>query len=1485
MKKVIKSIIGVSVTLGLSGVAYATGETTNIDTTCYAISDDVKEIYVIKPNSTNVKEATIISTSAIHEGSKGKYNGEASAFNSKTKKLYLFNNPFLGTTDDENKFNLYSVDISDPTNPKQELIKKNFIDFEPTGADYYNEKLYVIKEDRNSTLFIYNTQTWKVESQLNIEKEISGFAINTKTGEAYVMDDRDKHPTQAAELFKLDLTSGALKSVSVLSNDDFDAESLSFGGEGKLYTENERKEEKRSIYEISTKDASVTLVAYLPGENNISKNDIESISCTYTEGDINVKPTTDDKLNPKMPNTLGAVNILNLSGKDSNGVAIERFTILSLPKSNQGILYMEDATTPVEVNQTLTLAEANGLKFDPNENFEGDVTFFYVSVDSNGLIGDKATVTIPLVSGNAQGAIPTTDNKVNQNMPNTLGAVNILNLSGKDTNGKKVERFIITSLPSTNQGVLYMADAKTPITLNQELTLKEADGLRFDPKLGYVGDVIFNYRAIDSKGIKGNEATVTIPVVSEGNQKKAPVTDDKTNPKMLNTLGAVNIVNLSGTDSEGNRVETFVILSLPLANTGTLYMADGKTPVTINQKLTLEEANGLKFDPKAGFEGDSLFTYQAIDAKNVRGNIATVTLPIVSTVTPNDKKPVTDNRLSGKLFNDMGATNITNLSGTDLEGKAVEKFIITSLPSANQGILYMADGKTPVTVNQELTLEEANGLKFDPKAGFVGDVTFNYSAIDSKGVKGSEATVTIPVVEREGQSPVAPQIDNKKNETISNDLGAVDIINLSGTDAKGDVVKRFVITSLPSADQGVLYMADGKTPVTLNQELTLEEANGLKFDPKAGFVGDVTFNYVGLDTNGVRGNEATVTIPVVASNGQEIVAKADNKKNEPIANNLGAVDIVDLSGTDANGTAIKRFVITSLPSADQGVLYMADGKTPVTLNQELTLEEANGLRFDPKEGFVGDATFNYVGLDADGVRGSEATVTLPIIGGNNKIVPTTDNKTNPELLNSMGATNITNLSGTDAEGNAVERFIITSLPSADQGVLYMADGKTPVTLNQELTLEEANGLKFDPKEGFVGDATFNYASIDSKGLRGKEATVTIPVVTEHAGVIKPVSDNRSNPPILNTMGAVNITDLSGTDANGTAIERFVITSLPSADQGVLYMEDGKTPVTLNQELTLEEANGLRFDPKEGFVGDATFNYVGLDSDGVRGSEATVTLPIIGGNNKIVPTTDNKTNPELLNSMGATNITNLSGTDAEGNAVERFIITSLPSADQGVLYMADGKTPVTLNQELTLEEANGLKFDPKEGFVGDATFNYASIDSKGLRGKEATVTIPVVTEHAGVIKPVSDNRSNPPILNTMGAVNITDLSGTDANGTAIERFVITSLPSADQGVLYMEDGKTPVTLNQELSLEEANGLRFDPKEGFVGDATFNYVGLDSDGVRGSEATVTLPIIGEAVTAECVCEDYNESIPVFSGLSTLFMLLFGSFLGMFFTRKEA
>jgi hypothetical protein len=303
-----------------------------------------------------------------------------------------------------------------------------------------------------------------------------------------------------------------------------------------------------------------------------------------------------------------------------------------------------------------------------------------------------------------------------------------------------------------------------------------------------------------------------------------------------------------------------------------------------------------------------------------------------------------------------------------------------------------------------------------------------------------------------------------------------------------------------------------------------------------------------------------------------------------------------------------------------------------------------------------------------------------------------------------------------------------------------------------------------------------------------------------------------------------------------------------------------------------------------------------------------TLLFATGTSSIV--SEDKTNEEIINSQGATDIIDLRATTTSGFSVCNYRIKSLPSSEAGVLYMGDGETAVELNQNLTQDEADELMFDPEDDFVGNATFTYSGIDANGEEGSLATVTLPIIGEASddntnsdenndssdsgsGITSVTSDDKVNPEMLNTLPAVDILNLSGKDANGVAVNNFIIKSIVDEEAGVLYMADAVTVVEVDQNLSIDEADGLKFDPKEGFVGDAVFTYQAVDVNGNLGNIATVTIPVVGTLTPAnpdnngsieDCECNDYNKSIPVLSHFGILLMIILTSLAGLFFTRKE-
>ena len=618
---------------------------------------------------------------------------------------------------------------------------------------------------------------------------------------------------------------------------------------------------------------------------------ISSLSyATGTEANI----ITEDKTNtPPMTNTLGATDIVNLSAYFTHSTyVINKYIIKSLPDDSLGTLYMSNGTTPVTKNQELTQSQADGLKFDPKESCSSaDAKFTYVGLSDAGEEGTLGTITIPLVVGKgcSTTVTVTTDDKKNPEILNSAGATDILDLSGKDSTGANATSFIITSLPDSMGGILYMADGTTKVSKNQILTVKEANGLLFNPKDCFVGGVFFTYVAINDDGIHGNSALFTIPIVN-GQKDNTPRTDDKNNPKMLNTLGVVNILDLSGTDSNGEAISTFIITSLPGKNQGILYMADGKTPVKLNQTLTLEQANGLKFDPNGGFVGDVTFTYVAVDDNGVQGNEATVTIPLIAPAKGN--RPTADDKNNPKMPNNLGAVDILNLSGTDSNGEAINNFIITSIPTKNQGILYMADGKTPVKLNQTLTLEQANGLKFDPDIDFVGDVKFTYMAIDGNGLKSTNATVTIPVV-------ALHNTDIISHDDVGTANGNADpiVINVLGNDdGTSDGVRVRLVNSDGTFTDEIVITGEGTWRVTRD--------NTIIFTPVAPFVGTPTpVEYVVRDSNGNISNTSTVRVT------GECVCKP-YKESIPIFSTWGLL-LMMIFSTILGLSLLKREVIDS----------------------------------------------------------------------------------------------------------------------------------------------------------------------------------------------------------------------------------------------------------------------------------------------------------------------------------------------------------------------------------------------------------------------------------------------------------------------------------------------------------------------------------------------------------------------------------------------
>ncbi|MCG8732362.1 hypothetical protein G1K60_13040, partial [Tenacibaculum finnmarkense] len=359
---------------------------------------------------------------------------------------------------------------------------------------------------------------------------------------------------------------------------------------------------------------------------------------------------------------------------------------------------------------------------------------------------------------------------------------------------------------------------------------------------------------------------------------------------------------------------------------------------------------------------------------------------------------------------------------------------------------------------------------------------------------------------------------------------------------------------------------------------------------------------------------------------------------------------------------------------------------------------------------------------------------------------------------------------------------------------------------------------------------FNIAAIDNDGGEdASPATITIPL-----GNVLPTTDDITSASISSDAGATDIVNPTGNDTDGT-VENYKITSLPTG--GTLFLADGITPVTLNQVLTVDQANGLKFDPDGSTNDDATFNIAAIDNDsGEDATAATITIPL--GN--VLPTTDDITSASISSDAGATDIVNPTGNDTDGT-VENYKITSLPTG--GTLFLADGITPVTLNQVLTVDQANGLKFDPDGSTNDDATFNIAAIDNdSGEDATPATITIPLGNDD----NPIAENDTASTLKDTpVTTGNVLE------NDSVLDNATITSFDATSiKGGTVVSNGD--------------GTFDYMPASGFVGEDTFTYTLCDADTPIPTCSTATVTVsVSFVITA--IVDDYSEN-PTEQGANT-------------------
>jgi hypothetical protein len=823
-----------------------------------------------------------------------------------------------------------------------------------------------------------------------------------------------------------------------------------------------------------------------------------SWTCSVTSPNVCAQPNGTGDINTTVNLTGGTSAIFTLTGtvnatlaigaKVANSATITRPNDVTNPQGTTGDVKSESTT------DTFTIVEVPPLNYPPQ------VTDYKDSATPN-------DTTLHLASK----AVLATDPNDNPSD------------STKYDLTKGLKDYTVKTIPSANQGVLYLGDPATGLPILPERTLTPADlgNLYFKPNTNFSGNATFTYLATDKKGASSTNtadntkstATVTIPVTA-GNQP--PVATDKTTAAILNTATLpLPPDTLAATDTDGT-IASYTITDLPNGGEGDLYQgnpASGGTKITAGPVV---DKNNLYFKPNSNFTGNFIFTYTATDNQAAGSNTATVSIPVM-------QAPVAIDKDANSTPNDK-SVKLPALEATD--DQTVASYKIATLPLANQGTLYLGDptaGGTLVTAGQVFTSStDIENLYFKPVSGYTGNATFTYQATDDQKNLSNIATVTIPVIAAATNGPPVPQ--DKTADPVANNSVA-QLPSLVATD-DGTVVT-YTVTP-PATSQGTLYLGNptqGGQAITAPKLLSPDQVATLFFQPNASFTGNATFTFKATDEKGLLSvTSATVTIPVTAP--------------APVANNDTATTTSDkpvtipLFANDQNTTSNTLVTIASPPSSGS-----------VKINPD------GSVTYTPNPDFTGTDTFVYQACDAQGQQCTTANVTVTVTApATPPVTPPT-----PPVAND------------DTDTTMLEKPVTIPILTNDTDVQSGTVTITTPPSHGNVTVNPDNTVTYTPATGFIGADNFNYQICNPQG-QCATATVTVTVSPP------PVTPPTNNPLTLNDDAAtitapnqpVTLPVLSN-DQN--ADPKSVSIATPPAHGNALVNPDGSITYTPNADFT------------------------------------------------------------------------------------------------------------------------------------------------------------------------------------------------------------------------------------------------------------------------------------------------------------------------------
>ena len=674
-----------------------------------------------------------------------------------------------------------------------------------------------------------------------------------------------------------------------------------------------------------------------------------------------------------------------------------------------------------------TSIDGDNVVFLPNKDYNGNAGFSYIISDGAGGTA-KANVNLQFTAVNDAPRPQDDSFRTRMGTPIVIKTADIL----KNDSDVEGDPFSLIKVQDAHQG-----------TVN----INSKGDVVFIPTTDFLGEASFAYTISDVIGGAGS-AKVLIDVIPLNDP---PVAVNDHFEIIKNQPLVINPSELLANDSDPNGD----VLSISRLD---LYPEQGTVKF---------ESNGqILFTPKNNYNGDASFYYYISDGRGGEAQ-ANVSIHIL----PGSQNPwVTD---------DTGFR--TKVNSTIL------------LPSSE---LFANDGDPDGDVLAFGALQAdhgsvslvKDGLQFTPDAGFMGNATVRYKAIDGKGgVSTTFAKVSINVVI--GHEPPVAKGDIFTLQEDSELLLQPPQLLANDYDIDGD---NFHLVSVGGAVHGTVK---------------LQSDGSIRFLPEASYSGVAKFTY--LITDDVNGQ----------STGQvnlDIKAKVIPQNNPPVAlsdrfsgveDQLKTISVADLLSNDVDPDGTKPTFVSINYQGDHGhAVLRSDNKIVITPNANTN----------------GKVSFKY--YITDGVANPVAgTLVVDFKAVND--APTSSNASLLTYENTAKTLELKNFAFADVDtGDTLHSILITDVPKNGSLLLNGVLVNTNQVIN---SLDIATGkLVFTPKSAALGAsyATIGFKVSDGVALSESKYSVNFSAGTALGNVAKFLSNLNtiSNQSFLIKDSSINI---------------------------------------------------------------------------------------------------------------------------------------------------------------------------------------------------------------------------------------------------------------------------------------------------------------------------------------------------------------------------